>query len=87
MPATPAVFDDHIKQWIKEQGMPWGVLRHKQTQANLAKHLGSAPLHILDAGGGNGVDSIPLARQGHSVELVDCSEQMLADAARRAAQD
>ncbi len=86
MITTPVVFDSHLEQWIKEQGMPWGILRYKQTQVNLAKHLGSEPLHILDAGGGNGLDSIPLARQGHFVEIVDYSEQMLGDAVRRAAQ-
>ena len=86
MTTSPDAFANHFEQWIKEQGMPWGVLRHKQTQANLAKHLGSGPLHILDAGGGNGLDSIPLAQQGHFVEIVDYSEQMLADAVRRAGQ-
>jgi S-adenosylmethionine-dependent methyltransferase len=68
-----------MEQWIKEQAMPWGILRYKQTQANLAKHLGSRPLHILDAGGGNGLDSIPFATQGHFVEIVDYSEQMLGE--------
>jgi S-adenosylmethionine-dependent methyltransferase len=86
MNTTPAVFDSHIEQWIEEQGKPWGILRYKQTQANLAKHLGSGPLRILDAGGGNGLDSIPLAAQGHCVEIVDYSAQMLDDAMRRAIQ-
>ncbi len=83
---APAAFDSHIEQWIKEQEMPWGRLRYKQVQTNLAKHLGSGPLHILDAGGGNGLDSLPLARQGHFVEIVDYSEQMLSDALHRARQ-
>jgi S-adenosylmethionine-dependent methyltransferase len=86
MNTTAAAFDNHIEQWIEEQAKPWGVLRYKQTQANLAKHLGLAPLRILDAGGGNGLDSIPLAQQGHFVEIVDYSTQMLSDAVHRAAQ-
>jgi S-adenosylmethionine-dependent methyltransferase len=86
MTATADTFDSHLEQWIKEQEMPWGILKYKQTQANLAKHLGSGPFHILDAGGGNGLDSLPLARQGHFVEIVDYSEQMLGDAVHRAAQ-
>jgi S-adenosylmethionine-dependent methyltransferase len=86
MTTTPATFDNHIEQWITEQAMPWGVLRYKQTQANLAKHLGTGLLRVLDAGGGNGLDSLPLAQQGHFVEIVDYSEQMLGDAVRRAAQ-
>ena len=57
MTTTPDAFDNHIGQWNVEQNKPWGILRYRQTQANLAKHLGSGPLHILDAGGGNGLDS------------------------------
>ncbi|HTP10586.1 MAG TPA: methyltransferase domain-containing protein [Anaerolineae bacterium] len=76
-------FDHHLEQWIMEQEKPWGVLKCKLTQANLAKHLGAGPLRILDAGGGNGSDSLPLAQQGHFVEIVDYSEQMLSDAVRR----
>ncbi len=86
MTTPPAAFDNHIEEWIKEQGMPWGILRYKLTQANLAKHLKPGPLRILNAGGGNGFDSLPLAAQGHFVEIVDYSEQMLGDAVRRAAQ-
>lgn len=76
-------FNQHFEQWIAEQEKPWGILRCKLTQANLAKHLETGPLHILDAGGGNGSDSFPLAQQGHFVEIVDYSEQMLSDAAHR----
>src|SRR5512147_598920 len=86
MTTSATVFDSHFEQWIKEQGMPWNVLRSKLIRANLARHLGAGTLHILDAGGGNGVDSLPLAQQGHFIEIVDYSEQMLADAVRRAEQ-
>ena len=61
MTATPEAFDNHLEQWIKEQGMPCGILRYKQTQANLAKHIGSRPLHILDAGGGKTELGVPRA--------------------------
>jgi S-adenosylmethionine-dependent methyltransferase len=54
-------------------------------QANLAKHLRPGELHVLDAGGGNGFDSIPLAQQGHRVEIVDYSKEMLAEARHAAA--
>jgi S-adenosylmethionine-dependent methyltransferase len=86
MTTTAGAFDSHLEQWIREQEKPWGVLKCKLTQANLARHLGASPLRILDAGGGNGSDSLPLAQQGHFVEIVDYSEQMLADAVRRATQ-
>lgn len=38
---------------------------------------GKPPMRILDAGGGQGQFSIPLARAGHSLVLCDISEQML----------
>jgi len=81
---TPNTFDSRIENWLTEQRQPWGRLRYKLTQANLAKHLGQDPLYILDAGGGNGVDSLPLAEKGHSVTIVDYSGQMLRLAAEQA---
>ena len=41
-------------------------------------------LRILDAGGGNGLDSLPFLEEGARVALVDFSEKMLSDAERRA---
>jgi len=41
---------------------------------------GQRPLRILDAGGGQGQFSIPLAQAGHSLVLCDISEAMLATA-------
>jgi S-adenosylmethionine-dependent methyltransferase len=38
------------------------------------------PLHILDVGGGNGIDAIAFAKQGHTVTLLDQAAEMLADA-------
>jgi S-adenosylmethionine-dependent methyltransferase len=77
-------FDEHFAEWCKEQSYPWQKLKYKQTAVNLAKHLPKQQLHILDAGGGNGTDSLPFAEQGHRVELVDYSKEMLADAHRQA---
>jgi S-adenosylmethionine-dependent methyltransferase len=39
----------------------------------------------LDAGGGNGLDAIPLAQDGHHVDLIDSSPAMLAHATANAA--
>ncbi len=83
--STSSIFDEKFAQWKSEMSMPWARLKYGVVQANLAKHLGPAPLRILDAGGGNGLDSIPLAAQGHLVDIVDYSTEMLADAAERAA--
>jgi S-adenosylmethionine-dependent methyltransferase len=82
---TPAsVFDRQIEHWRREQELPWYRIKHHQVQANLARHLDGRELSVLDAGGGNGLDSLPLAAVGHSVLIVDYSQAMLADAQARA---
>ena len=84
--ATPAtIFDQNIERWDHEQSQPWQKLKYKLVQAHLAKHMGPEPGRILDAGGGTGLESIPLAEQGHRVDIVDYSKEMLAGAERRAA--
>jgi S-adenosylmethionine-dependent methyltransferase len=85
MATSAATFDNNILRWAHEQGLPWQQLKYRLVQSNLAKHLRPGPLHVLDAGGGNGFDSIPLAQQGHEVEIVDYSTEMLAQAKRAAA--
>ena len=56
-------------------------IKHVTTRANLQRHLATErPLRILDAGGGTGIESIPLAQQGHRVDLVDYSTEMLSTA-------
>ena len=80
MPATPSTFDDRIARWKQEMDLPWARLKYKLAQSNLARHLPQGSMTVLDAGGGNGLDSLPFARQGHKVDLVDYSQEMLADA-------
>jgi S-adenosylmethionine-dependent methyltransferase len=74
----------HVSGWKEWQETPWGRLRYRVAQANLQRHLPSRPLRILDVGGGNGLDSIPLAAAGHHVTLLDFSEEMLGEARRSA---
>ena len=85
MPTSPATFDDQIARWKQEMDLPWAKLKYKLVRANLAKHLGQNQRHILDAGSGNGLESIPFAKEGHIVDLVDYSREMLADAQQEAA--
>ena len=85
MATSASVFDSNIAQWQEEMSLPWGKLKYKLVQANLAKHVAQGQWHVLDAGGGNGLDSIPLAEQGHLVDIVDYSRKMLAEATRQAA--
>jgi S-adenosylmethionine-dependent methyltransferase len=84
MQTSANVFDNRVEQWVAEQNQPWSKLKHHQVSVNIAKHLSSTSLRVLDAGGGIGSDSIPLAQQGRQVDLVDYSAEMLAEAARRA---
>jgi S-adenosylmethionine-dependent methyltransferase len=86
MQTSADVFDQRVEQWVAEQSQPWSKLKHRQVEVNLAKHIGPGSLRVLDAGGGIGSDSIPLAVQGHQVDLVDYSNEMLAEAARQAQQ-
>lgn len=83
MPTSPAVFDSHIASWLAEQEEPWNRLKYAVTQANLARHLPAGPLAILDAGGGNGADALPLALAGNAVTIADYSVEMLASVVRR----
>ncbi len=70
-------FDKAMSDWNAYQDAPWGKLRYRVANANLEKHLPKRPLTILDVGGGNGVDAIHLAKQGHAVTVVDFSAEML----------
>ena len=85
MPTSAAAFDQSIERWNAEQSLPWNALKYRLALAQLARHMGSGARRILDAGGGNGQEAIPLAQLGHQVTIVDYSQEMLADAERRAA--
>lgn len=74
---SPQTFDEHMDGWHAWQLAPWGQLRYRIAQANLADHLPPPPAHILDVGGGNGLDVLPLAQQGHTITLVDYAIRML----------
>ena len=84
MPVTSDDWAPAMDRWKEHQGSPWGRLRYSISRRNIARHLGGPPLRVLDAGGGNGLDSIHYAQQGHSVTLVDNSAGMLAEARKTA---
>ncbi len=62
-------------------GTPRGRVRTYVIDRHLAAHLPPPPLRIVDVGGGAGHQSLPLARRGYDVTIVDPSAAML-DAAR-----
>lgn len=84
MSDSSQVFDAALTTWQQWQESPWGRLRYTLAEANLARHLGPAPLRILDLAGADGGDAVRLAAQGHHVTIVDFSPGMLAAARVRA---
>lgn len=80
-------FEAGVASWKTEQGRPWNRFGYELIEHNLKKHIpmDSPPLRILDAGGGNGLDALALARMNHHVDIVDISQQMLNDARANAA--
>src|ERR687898_214172 len=54
-----------------------GRVRTHVIHEHLRAHLAPPPLRIVDVGGGAGHQSIPLARQGYDVTIVDPSAAML----------
>ncbi len=60
-----------------------GQVRTHVIQEHLRQHLGDPPQCVADVGGGAGNQSIPLARDGHEVTIVDPSPAMLERASAR----
>jgi S-adenosylmethionine-dependent methyltransferase len=60
----------------------YGQVRTYVLHAHLTEHLPPPPAEIVDIGGGAGHQSIPLARVGYQVTIVDPSGVMLAEATR-----
>ncbi|HEX6257307.1 MAG TPA: methyltransferase [Euzebyales bacterium] len=54
-----------------------GRTRTRVIDAHLRWHLPEPPAPLVDIGGGAGTQSLPLARRGHPVTIVDPSEAML----------
>jgi len=80
-------FDKGFAQWQDYQQAPWGKLRYRVAQANLRQHLPPPPARILDLGGGNGLDSIPLVKLGYTAAVIDFSPEMVAQGQKLAAQE
>lgn len=80
-------FEAGMARWKADQDTPWKRFIYQLVENNLRRHIAvdSPPLTILDAGGGNGIDSLALARMNHQVNIVDTSQQMLNEASSNAA--
>jgi SAM-dependent methyltransferase len=68
--------DDHY-------GSLRGRVRTHVIDEHLRRHMGPPPQRVVDVGGGAGNQSIPLARRGHQVTIVDPSPAMLGRARAR----
>ncbi|MBE2236553.1 MAG: methyltransferase domain-containing protein [Caldilineaceae bacterium] len=83
----PSLFANKFAAWQHSQEQPWNRLRYLLVEATLRRLIGDqASLHVLDVGGGDGRDALPLARQGHTVLVLDYVSEMLAAATQRAAE-
>ena len=85
--AGAEVFDEHLDAWLEWRATPWGRIRYRvvaETLARTCASLGSGRLRVLDVGGGDGGDALPLARAGHDVTIVDVSRVLLAQASSAA---
>jgi S-adenosylmethionine-dependent methyltransferase len=82
------VFSDKLAQWRTYTSTPWARIRYTVVEEILRRQcaeLGEG-LRILDVGGGDGMDALPLALAGHDVTILDPSESWLAEAKRRSAE-
>lgn len=70
---------EKVLLWKTYQQAPWGRIFYSVSRANVQRHLQKfhASLQILDIGGGNGVDAVFYAKQGHRVTLIDSSADMI----------
>jgi len=73
-------FESGLPQWKQEQQSLKAKIRYELSEQNLFNHLpNDKSLRTLDAGGGNGIDSLRLARMNYPVDLVDTSLSMIHD--------
>ncbi|MDQ3703657.1 MAG: methyltransferase domain-containing protein [Chloroflexota bacterium] len=79
MPSTEP-FDAHTSAFKDYQLSAPGRLLHNISGANVQRHMERRPLRVLDVGGGNGVDAVALAKQGHLVAILDPTAELLNDA-------
>lgn len=54
-----------------------GRVRSHVIDQHLGEHLPAPPAHVVDVGCGAGTQSIPLARRGYTLTMVDTSPEML----------
>lgn len=80
------LFSEKLAAWREYTETPWARIRYAvvgEVLRRQAECVGDQ-LRVLDVGGGDGMDALPLAVAGHHVTIVDPSDSWLAEAERRA---
>ncbi|MFK7994980.1 MAG: HisA/HisF-related TIM barrel protein [Granulosicoccus sp.] len=73
-------FESGMPRWKEEQSTLRVRLRRSLSHAYLIRHISELNgLRVMDAGGGNGLASLPIAEAGGIVDVVDRSMAMLHD--------
>jgi len=76
------VFGDRSAQWATWQAEPWARLRY-DVVGRVLPGLLDRPGRVLDVGGGDGADCVPLAAAGNDITVLDPSAPLLERAAGR----
>ena len=72
------LFADRLAEWDAYAATPWGRLRYALVEHTLGRVVaGRSGLRVLDVGGGDGRDALPLAVAGHDVTVADPSTALL----------
>jgi S-adenosylmethionine-dependent methyltransferase len=76
------VFGGRTGEWASWQASPWGRLRYDVVRETTARAVAALPgrLRLIDVGGGDGADSLPLAEAGHDVTVLDVAPELLVQA-------
>lgn len=84
-PADP--FASRRDDYLAHNETVRGLVRHMLVARQVARHLPDPPGQIADIGGGDGRQSVPLARRDYEIALLDPSEAMLQKARERVASE
>jgi SAM-dependent methyltransferase len=87
MSSTPNWTEGAGADFVGHYGTLYGRVRTYVVDAHLRDHIAPPPASVIDVGGGAGNQSIPLARDGYDVTIVDPSAEMLERAGARAEHD